>query len=194
MTRIYADTYLNIKALAIVLLGVFFIQAAFTMFQNWSTSRVMSSIKNMLPEQTTLLRDSQPFTVAGVQVVPGDIVTIKAGNKLPADIRILEASSDLRFDRSVLTGESRPIAGSVNCTDSNYLETRNIGLQGTHCIIGNCVGVVVATGDRTVFGRIAKLTNKPKTKMTTLEREILYFVVIICSIMFTMVLIVIIVW
>lgn len=182
------------KALAIVLAGVFFIQAAFTMFQDWSTSRVMSSIKDMLPSQTTLLRSSTPITAPGISVVPGDVVTIKAGDKLPADVRIIQASSDARFDRSVLTGESRPVAASVDATDVNYLETRNIGLQGTHCIIGTCVGIVVATGDRTVFGRIARLTNEPKMKMTTLEREILYFVIIICSIMLVMVLIVIIVW
>jgi sodium/potassium-transporting ATPase subunit alpha len=54
--------------------------------------------------------------------------------------------------------------------------------------------VVVATGDKTVFGRIAQLTNEPKTKMTTLEREIMYFVFVICGIMFTMISLVLILW
>jgi sodium/potassium-transporting ATPase subunit alpha len=148
----------------------------------------------MLPEECSILRDSRPITIPGAQVVPGDIVHIKAGNKLPADVRLIQASSDAKFDRSVLTGESRPVPASVDCTDANYLETHNIGLQGTHCIMGTCIGIVVATGDKTVFGRIAKLTNEPRTGMTTLGKEILYFVVIICSIMLTMVLIVIIVW
>ena len=67
-------------------------------------------------------------------------------------------------------------------------------MQGTHCISGSGIGVVVATGDKTVFGRIAKLTNEPKTGMTTLEREILNFVIIIVSIMLTMIVVVIIVW
>ena len=67
-------------------------------------------------------------------------------------------------------------------------------MQGTHCISGSAIGVVVATGDKTVFGRIAKLTNEPKTGMTTLEREIFNFVIIIVSIMLTMIIIVIIVW
>jgi sodium/potassium-transporting ATPase subunit alpha len=122
------------------------------------------------------------------------MVTIKAGNKLPADVRLIEVSADIKFDRSVLTGESVPIAGSVEHTDANYLETHNIGLQGTHCIIGSALGIVVATGDRTVFGRIATLTNEPKTQMTTLEREVLYFVVFICAIMFTMIVAVVIIW
>lgn len=59
---------------------------------------------------------------------------------------------------------------------------------------GTCTGVVVATGNRTVFGRIAKLTNEPKTGMTTLEREVLNFVLIICSIMVVMIVVVLVLW
>jgi sodium/potassium-transporting ATPase subunit alpha len=91
-------------------------------------------------------------------------------------------------------GESAPLPGTVDSTDDNYLETRCIGLQGTHCVSGSGIGVVVSTGDSTVFGKIAKMTNTPKTGMTTLEREVLNFVIIICSIMLTMIVIVIIVW
>lgn len=91
-------------------------------------------------------------------------------------------------------GESLPLAGTTDNTDDNYLETKNIGLQGTHCISGSGIGVVVSTGDSTVFGKIAKMTNAPKTGLTPLEREVLNFVIIICSIMFTMIIVVIIVW
>ncbi|KAK2590061.1 hypothetical protein QQS21_012260 [Conoideocrella luteorostrata] len=171
-----------------------FLMAAFTMFQDWSTSRVMSSIKDMLPEHCQVMRDGEVAHLAAEELVPGDVVLIKAGNKLPADLRFIEVSPDVKFDRSVLTGESRPIAATVDFTDVNYLETHNIGLQGTHCIIGSATGIVVATADRTVFGRIATLTNEPKTKMTTLEREVLYFVIFICAIMFTMILAVVIIW
>ncbi|KAK8042148.1 hypothetical protein PG993_006671 [Apiospora rasikravindrae] len=181
-------------ALAIVLLAVFFIQAAFNMWQDWSSSRVMKSITSMLPENTMVIREGKQQSLPASELVPGDIVYIKAGNKLPADVRFLQVSSDAKFDRSILTGESAPLAAAVDSTDDNYLETRCIGLQGTHCTAGSCVGLVVNTGDRTVFGRIATLTNEPKTKMTTLEREILYFVVIICSIMLTMITIVLVVW
>ncbi|KAI1372551.1 Na,H/K antiporter P-type ATPase [Hypoxylon crocopeplum] len=181
-------------ALGIVLTAVFFIQAAFNMFQDWSSSRVMSSIKNMLPEDSIVVRNGVQISLSAQELVPGDIVIIKAGNKLPADMRFLHVSSDAKFDRSILTGESLPLSATVNSTDDNYLETRCIGLQGTHCVSGSCTGLVVATGDRTVFGRIAALTNEPKAKMTTLEREVLYFVIIICSIMLTMIMVVLIVW
>ncbi len=177
-----------------MLLAVFFIQAGFNMFQDWSTSRVMSSIKGMLPEDCQVVRDGCTLRLPAIDIVPGDVVAIRAGDKLPADVRFLQVSPDAKFDRSVLTGESKPVSAAVNHTDTNYLETLNIGLQGTHCILGSCVGVVVGTGDKTVFGRIAKLTNEPKTKMTPLEREVLYFVVIISSTMLTMITIVLVVW
>ena len=76
----------------------------------------------------------------------------------------------------------------------NYLETKCIGLQGTHCMSGVCTGVVVSTGDDTVFGRIAELTNEPKNGLTTLEKEVLNFVLIICSIMLVMIIVVLVVW
>ena len=91
-------------------------------------------------------------------------------------------------------GESLPVNGTVDSTDDNYLETHCIGLQGTHCVTGSAVGVVVSTGDSTVFGRIAKLTSEPKKGLTTLEKEVLRFVLLIVLIMLTMIIIVIIVW
>ena len=95
---------------------------------------------------------------------------------------------------SVLAGESVPVRASVEPTDNNYLETKNIGFQGTHCVAGSCVGVVVATGGQTVFGRIAGLANAPKTGLTTLEREVLNFVYIICSIMVVMIILFVVLW
>jgi sodium/potassium-transporting ATPase subunit alpha len=199
------------EALAIVLLAVFFIQAAFNAWQDWSSSRVMASITTMLPDNSIVLRDGVQVTVVASDIVPGDILYIKAGNKLSADVRLVEMSSDAKFDRSILTGksslilisasqltneigESLPLSGTVYNTDPNYLETKCIGLQGTHCISGSGLGVVVSTGDKTVFGRIAKMTSEPKTGLTTLEREVLNFVLIIVSIMLFMIIIVIIVW
>jgi sodium/potassium-transporting ATPase subunit alpha len=87
-----------------------------------------------------------------------------------------------------------PTAASVDSTDDNYLETHCIGMQGTHCISGSGMGIVVATGDRTVFGRIAKLTNTPSTGTTPLQKEILRFVLIIVSLMVFMNVIVLILW
>lgn len=91
-------------ALAIVLLAVFLIQAAFNAWQDWSSAKVMASIKHMLADSSDVLRDDVRKTIPAADIVPGDIVYIKAGNKLPADVRFVEVSSDAKFDRSILTG------------------------------------------------------------------------------------------
>lgn len=65
----------------------------------------MASITAMLPESCNLLRNGSRTTVSATDIVPGDVVFIKAGNKLPADVRFVEVSSDANFDRSILTGE-----------------------------------------------------------------------------------------
>ncbi len=101
-------------ALAIVLLAVFFIQAAFNMWQDWSSSRVMASIKNMLPDECLLIRDGVQISTMASEIVPGDILIIKAGNKLPADVRFLSVSSDAKFDRAILTGNSSHLLVSID--------------------------------------------------------------------------------
>lgn len=93
-------------ALAVVLVGVFLIQAGFNMWQDWSSSRVMASIKDMLPAECQVVRDGVQMTLFAADLVPGDVLLMKAGNKLPADIRLVEVSSDVKFDRSILTGKS----------------------------------------------------------------------------------------
>ena len=92
-------------ALAIVLLIVILIQAVFNAWQDFSTSRVMASIKGMLPSDVLVLRDGNQTKVAAKDLVPGDLVTISMGEKVPADMRLIEVSADLQFDRSILTGE-----------------------------------------------------------------------------------------
>lgn len=181
-------------ALAIVLLAVFFIQAIFNAWQDFSSSRVMDSITGMLPESCLVVRNGNQTQIPAAEVVPGDVLIIKAGIKLPADVRFIEVSSDAKFDRSILTGESMPIAGSTDSNEDNYLETRCIGMQGTHCVSGSGRGIVVATGDSTVFGKIAKLTSRPNNVKTTLQKEIFRFVVIICSLAIMFIIIVIVVW
>lgn len=65
----------------------------------------MASITTMLPDSCLVLRDGSQVTLVATDIVPGDILYIKAGNKLPADVRFIEASSDAKFDRSILTGK-----------------------------------------------------------------------------------------
>ncbi|KAF3920655.1 hypothetical protein ABW21_db0206468 [Orbilia brochopaga] len=181
-------------ALAIVIFIVFLVQAFMNFYADFSTSRVMASITNMIPDDCLILRNGVQHSMSATELVPGDIIYIKAGSKLPADVRFLEVSSDAKFDRAVLTGESVPVPATIECTDRNLLETRNIGLQGTHCISGSCVAVCIATGARTVFGRIAALAAAPNNERTTLQKEIVRFVMIIITLMVVANILVLILW
>jgi sodium/potassium-transporting ATPase subunit alpha len=181
-------------ALAIVLLAVWVIQAAFNAWQDFSTSRVMSSITGMMPEDCIVLRDNTNLSIPAAEIVPGDVLFFKAGNKMPADVRFVEVTADAKFDRGILTGESVPIAAVTESSEKNYLETRCIGMQGTHCTSGSGIGIVVSTGDNTVFGHIAKLTTAEPNRATNLQKEIQRFVIIIATLMIIMCLIVIGVW
>jgi sodium/potassium-transporting ATPase subunit alpha len=180
-------------ALAILVTIVIFLQAAFSAFQDWSTSRVMNSILDLLPADALVLRDGQLVKTPSTDLVAGDIVHISIGNKVPADMRIISSSGDVRFDRAILTGESDEVEGAIDCTDKNFLETRNIALMGTSVTNGNATGIVVLTGGNSVMGRIAKITAGVKQKPTLIQREISRFVRIIvvltvllaCLILFT---------
>lgn len=130
----------------------------------------MASITGMIPAETLVLRDGQQKKVPAAELVVGDIVYLNLGNKVPADLRILHCSGDLKFDRSVLTGESEAISATPENTDPNFMESRNIAMQGTHVVSGNGVGLVIQTGDRTVFGRIAKLSSSQRGGRTTLQK------------------------
>jgi sodium/potassium-transporting ATPase subunit alpha len=137
-------------ALAIVLIAVFFVQATFNAWQDFSSSRVMSSISGMLPEDCLVLRDGNKQILPAPEIIPGDIIYWKAGSKVPADMRFIQVSSDAKFDSSILTGESLPIAALTESPETNYLETKCIGMQGTHCTSGSGVGVVVASPQREI--------------------------------------------
>ncbi|KAJ2112936.1 hypothetical protein IW146_004242, partial [Coemansia sp. RSA 922] len=166
-------------ALDVTIFLVIALQASFSAYQEWTTSRIMASITSMLPTETIVTRNGAMSTIVATDLVQGDVVHIRGGDKIPADLRLIEASRDLRFDRSMLTGESDAVVATVNSTDENYLETRNIAVMGTHVTQGSGVGVVIGTGDSTVMGRIAKMTTSKGTEKTLLQIEITRFVVVV---------------
>lgn len=171
--------------LAILVLIVILLQASFSAFQDWSTKRTMKSILDLLPSEALVLRDGNLQKVMASDLVTGDIVNINIGSKTPADMRLLSTSSDVRFDRSILTGEAEEIAGAITATDDNFLESRNIAMMGTMVTNGNARGVIVLTGARTVMGAISQATNNVKESPTLIQREITRFVkIIVCLTLF----------
>ncbi|KAJ3070803.1 hypothetical protein HDU98_006192 [Podochytrium sp. JEL0797] len=171
-------------ALVILLLVVIFLQSGFYAWQDWSASSVMKSINKLLASEAIVIRDGKSMTIAASDVVVGDIVELKLGAKIPADVIILEASSDLAVDRSILTGESIPVSSSTKATDPSFMESKNVGFMGTMVVNGSAKGVVVFTGDNTVMGQIAILSGKKKTERTLLQKEVDQFVVFVATIAF----------
>eukprot|EP01097_Dermamoeba_algensis_P002438 TRINITY_DN1964_c0_g1_i1.p1 TRINITY_DN1964_c0_g1~~TRINITY_DN1964_c0_g1_i1.p1 ORF type:complete len:1106 (-),score=300.09 TRINITY_DN1964_c0_g1_i1:113-3430(-) len=166
--------------LAIVLLVVIATQALFNAYQDWKSNKVMSSITNMMPQNTYVLRDGQIQNVAVSTITIGDVVRLTSGIRAPADLRLVQVQ-DLKVDNSILTGEAEPISATVNATDRNFMESKNMVFMGSSIIEGTAVGVVVAISNDTVMGKIARLTNSSEGADTPLKKEITRFVIIIVS-------------
>ncbi|KAJ1926956.1 hypothetical protein IWQ60_003356 [Tieghemiomyces parasiticus] len=179
--------------LGVLIFIVIALMTAFNAYQDWSSAKTMKSINNMLPASCDVVRDGVLKTIPASELVVGDRVQLGYGTKVPADVRVIECY-DLKFDKSVLTGENDPINATVEHTDENFLETRNMGLMGTLITNGSGVGVVVATGDRTVMGRISKLTTSTKKTRSTLQVEINRFVSLIAVLALTTATVVIVTW
>jgi len=154
----------------------------------------MSSIMDMIPADCIVFRDGVQMKIPASQLVVGDRVHLSLGNKVPADLRLLQASNDTRFDRAVLTGESEAIEASTAATEDNFLESKNIAFMGTHIVQGSCVGIVVLKGNDTLMGRINKLTAGRKEKKTIIQQEIDRFVKIIVLLTCVLAGIILVVW
>ncbi|KAI0687707.1 calcium ATPase transmembrane domain M-containing protein [Cytidiella melzeri] len=166
---------------AVLLILVIVVSAGFYAWVDWHASRIMKSIKTLIAEEATVIRDGKRQTIPAADVVAGDLVCLTIGDRVPADLRLVSTSSDVRFDRSLLTGESDMIAGSVDPTSDNALETRNLALTSTFVVQGNCIGICFAIGDKTVMGRLVAMSGESKFKLTTVQREVWFFTKIISA-------------
>ncbi|CAF0779597.1 unnamed protein product [Rotaria sp. Silwood1] len=164
--------------LGIALLVVVIITAIFAYYQESKAGKIMESFKKMVPQQAVVMRDGQKIEISAQELVVGDIVFVKIGDKTPADIRVLSSQS-FKVDNSSLTGESEPLARSPDCTHDSPLETKNLAFFSTFAVEGSCTGMVIRTGDNTVMGRIAALASGLGNEISPLNVEINHFVHIV---------------
>ena len=115
------------------------------------------------------------------QLTLGDIVEVKFGDRIPADLRLLEASR-FKVDNSSLTGESEPQVRTTEYTHENPLETKNLAFFSTNAVEGTATGMVVNIGDNTVMGRIAGLASGLENEETPIAKEIKHFIHLITGI------------
>ncbi|CAB4053962.1 ATP1A [Lepeophtheirus salmonis] len=128
----------------------------------------------MVPHYAVCIRDGEKMNLKVEELTLGDLIDVKLGDRLPADIRIID-SKNFKVDNSSLTGESEPQSRSREFTHENPLETKNIAFFSTHAVEGTAKGIVIKTGDSTVMGRIAGLASGLERGETPISREISHF-------------------
>jgi len=159
-----------------VIFGVVFILGVIGYIQETKAEGAIRALSRMVVAEATVRRDRRKQRVPSVELVPGDIVLLQSGDRVPADMRFSRVRS-LQIDESALTGESLPVHKHA---DSLALETvladrKNLAFAGTLVTRGQAEGVVWATGDHTEVGRIARLISEAVDLSTPLTRKIAQF-------------------
>ena len=156
-----------------VILAVILINSLFGWLQEGKAEQALASIRTLLKQQVDVLRDKQRQRLDAEQLVPGDIVLLAAGDKVPADIRLVDANA-LKVQESALTGESSSVDKSTGVLPETtpLAERHNMLFAGTLVTQGKARGLVVATGDATELGKIGQMLNTIESMDTPLLREL----------------------
>lgn len=157
--------YIGVALLVVVLLN-----ALFSYIQEHESDRIMESFRNMLPPMIAVLRDEQVLRMEARLLVPGDVILLEEGDRVPADGRLI-AVNQLKVDHSSLTGESEPQLRTLACTHDNLLESRNMVFSGTLVQSGNGRALIYATGMRTQIGAIVQLTKETEPVETPIRQD-----------------------
>ncbi len=157
---------------ACVILAVVIVNAVVGFLQEGKAEDALAAIRNMIAPQASVLRDGMRITVPIAQLVPGDVVLIEAGDRVPAELRLLKARG-LRVDEAILTGESVPATKHADpVAEAAPLGDRcSVAFSGTLVASGQGTGVVFATGLDTEIGRISELLGGVEELTTPLLRQ-----------------------
>lgn len=158
---------------AVVIFAIVVASAGLGFYQEYRSEKAVQLLKKLAAPSATVIREGREMVVSSTEIVPGDIVVLRAGDRVPADIRLIEAFN-LKVDEAPLTGESAPVEKSTEALKGDLIisDRVNMAFSGTVVTYGRGLGVVVATGMDTEFGRIAKLVQEERRTSTPLERRI----------------------
>jgi magnesium-transporting ATPase (P-type) len=159
-----------------VIFGVVLVNAIIGFVQEGKAEKALESIRDMLTFQSSVLRDGRRIALPAEEVVPGDVVLVESGDKIPADMRLFKVK-DLNIEEAMLTGESVPIEKLVTALPAGTVpaDRRNLAYAGTLVTSGQGSGVVVGTGTDTEIGRIHDLVRQVEPLQTPLLRKIAQF-------------------
>lgn len=156
---------------AVTIASILVLNGALGFVQEWRAEQALAALRQMLTATCTVIRSGSEAVRPTTELVPGDVVILAPGDQVPADLRLLEARG-VCIDESALTGESAPVEKTPRAVSSEtpLAERRSMAWMGTAVSEGRARGVVVATGLRTEFGRIAELTESVDRAPTPLQR------------------------
>jgi len=140
-----------------VIIGVIIINVLIGFFQEYKAEKAILFLKILVKQKATVIRDGEKMTILSKKIVPGDVISLNAGDSVPADARIIE-QKNLQATESSLTGESMPVEKNTEILkkDTNLADRKNMLYKGTHIARGSCKAVVTATATKTELGKIAE--------------------------------------
>ncbi|MBN2228218.1 MAG: HAD-IC family P-type ATPase [Candidatus Thorarchaeota archaeon] len=154
----------------IVIAVILLINSTIGFIQEWRAEKTIESVKKLIEEKSIVIRNGDELEISSSEIVPGDILLLRAGEKIPADARVI-FERNLHVDESLLTGESLPVKKDVTCLieKPHYYEESNKVFAGSFVTQGRARVLVEKTGDRTVLGEINKELQDVKKEPTTIE-------------------------
>lgn len=179
---------------SIIILIILLANAIIGFYQELSAHKSLEALRKISTVQATVMRDGQPRVIAASGLVPGDVVMLGAGDRVPADLRII-AAVQLQVEESALTGESVPVYKSSGIIEAKVPlgDRHNMLYSATTLATGNCRALVVATGMKTELGKITELVKEAEEEQTPLQRrldqfgkKLSYVIIAICLIVFAL--------
>ncbi|MBM3844900.1 MAG: cation-transporting P-type ATPase [Verrucomicrobia bacterium] len=176
LAAVGVTTFLGEYVDASVILGVVLVNAVVGFLQESKAAKAIDALARMVVTETTVRRDGQRLRLPSVELVPGDVVLLQSGDRVPADLRLFRVKS-LQVDESALTGESLPVHKHADplALHTILADRKNIAFAGTLVTYGQAEGLVWAIGDQTETGRIATLISEAVDIATPLMRKIARF-------------------
>ncbi|WGP08307.1 cation-transporting P-type ATPase [Streptomyces sp. SH5] len=162
----------GLAVLGWAILAVIAVNAAFALLQERQAERAVETLARYLPEHAFVVRDGRTRRVEARDLVPGDVILLEEGGKIPADARVTDGGVEV--DLSMLTGESAPVerTDASGRAGAPLIEEPNLVFSGTTCLGGQARATVFATGNRTELGRIAALSQRSRREPSPLEQQV----------------------
>ena len=172
----FVKLMLNLWIDAVIIFSVVVLNALLGFIQEGRAEKALDSIRNMLSAEARTVRGGETRLIPAEQLVPGDVVLLESGDKVPADLRLVD-TKNLRTEEAALTGESVPAEKTVNAASVNATvgDRECMAFSGTMVVSGRATGIVVATGSETELGRINQLLAGVSPLETPLLRQIKKF-------------------